>query len=135
MGLTLGCNKNHVVRAALESIPYQIKDVIAAMENESGVSLQQLNVDGGITANKFIMQFLADLLETEIVNIGIPDVSALGAACLAGLQAGIFEDLVHLERLGTDELTYTPRSDAQAAQTSYSGWQQAVQQLTIRPPQ
>jgi glycerol kinase len=132
-GLTLGCDKNHVVRAALESIPYQIKDVIVAMENESGVSLQQLKVDGGITANKFIMRFLADLLETDIVNIGIPDVSALGAACLAGLQAGVFEDIDHLKRLGTNELTYSPGPRAQAAQTSYGGWQQAIQQLMMGP--
>ncbi|MBN1317957.1 MAG: glycerol kinase GlpK [Anaerolineales bacterium] len=135
MGLTLGCNKNHVVRAALESIPYQIKDVIAAMQNESGVSLQQLKVDGGLTTNKFIMQFMTDLLDADVVNIGIADVSALGAACLAGLQAGIFEDINHLEQLGTNELIYSPGPDAQATQTSYGGWQKAVRQLTIRASQ
>jgi glycerol kinase len=134
MGLTFASDKNHVVRAALESIPYQIKDVIVAMENDSGISLQQLKVDGGITANKFVMQFLADLLETDIVNIGIPDVSALGAACLAGLRSGVFEDIDHLKRLGTNELTYSPGPDARAAKESHGRWQQAIQQLTIQPP-
>ena len=79
-GLTFDCNKNHVVRAALESIPYQIKDVIVAMEQDAGVELQELMVDGGITANKFVLQFLSDLLERKISNIGMADVSALGAA-------------------------------------------------------
>ncbi len=134
-GMTLGCDKKHVVRAALESIPYQIKDVILAMENESGVSLQKLKVDGGITANRFVMHFLADLLGTDITNIGIPDVSALGAASLAGLQAGIFEDADHLNRLATNERVCSPGPDAQAAQRSYGGWQQAIQQITMRTPQ
>ena len=133
-GLTLGCDKHHVVRAALESIPYQINDVIAAMENESGVGLEQLKVDGGITANRFIMQFLADLLGTGIANIGIPDVSARGAALMAGLQAGIFEDINHLKALETNAVTYSPGPDGHPAQASYSGWQQAVQQLTMGPP-
>ena len=135
MGLTLGSDKNHVVRAALESIPYQIKDVIVGMESDSGIRLRQLKVDGGITANKFVMRFLASLVETEVVNIGIPDVSALGAACLAGLRAGLFQDIDHLTRLATNELTYSTGPDAQAVQASYRGWQQVVQQLTMRPPQ
>ena len=135
MGLTLGSDKNHVVRAALESIPYQIKDVIVAMENESGIRLEQLKVDGGITANKFVMRFLADLLEVDVTNIGIPDVSALGAACLAGLQSGLFENIDDLKQLTVNEQTCSPASDAQAVRTFYGHWQQAVQQLTMRLPQ
>ena len=131
MGLTLGCNKNNVVRAALESIPYQIKDVIVAMEKGSGLSLQQLKVDGGITANRFVMRFLADLLRTEVVNIGIADVSALGAAYLAGLQSGIFADIDQLKQLSTDEQAYSPGPDVQSTHASYEGWQKAIQQLTM----
>lgn len=71
LGLTFGCDRNHVVRAALESVGYQIKDVIAAMEQDSGIKLEELKVDGGITANNFVMQFLADLLGTRVVNIGM----------------------------------------------------------------
>ncbi len=128
-GLTLGSDKNHVVRAALESIPYQIKDVMAAMECESGVGLQQLNVDGGITSNAFVMRFLADLLVAEVVNIGIADVSALGAALLAGLQEGVFEHIARLQQLNMEKRVYSPGPDAQGAQAAYEGWRKAVQTL------
>ncbi len=85
-GMSFGTTKNHIVRAALESIPYQIMDVITAMEKDAGISLKELNADGGITANKFIIQFIADLLNKKVATIGMPDVSALGAAFLAGLK-------------------------------------------------
>ncbi|UCD51059.1 MAG: glycerol kinase GlpK [Phycisphaerales bacterium] len=133
LGLTFGCDKNHVVRAALESIPYQIKDVVDAMDTDSGVTLQQLKVDGGLTTNHFVMQFLADLLGTEVVNVGIPDVSALGAACLAGLQRGIFGDLDRLEQLNVDQQTYCPGAGMPTAQRDYEGWKRIVQQLTAPP--
>jgi glycerol kinase len=130
LGLTFACDKNHVVRAALESIPYQIKDVIVAMEKDSGVPLHQLQVDGGITANQFVVQFLADLLETEVATIGMPDVSALGAALLAGLQCGMFEDTDRLEQLDMAKYTYVPGPGAEVAGVSYQGWKNAVEQLT-----
>jgi len=131
LGLTFGCDKNHVVRAALESIPYQIKDVIVAMEKESGVRLQQLKVDGGLTGNEFVMRFLADLLQTDVINIGIPDVSALGAACLAGLQWGAFEDIDQLEQLSMNEQVYLPGPDAQTAHVSYEEWKKAIQLVML----
>ena len=87
-GINFGTTKNHIVRAALESIPYQIADVIAAMEKDAKLSLKELMADGGITSNQFVIQFLADLLNKPVATIGMPDVSALGAAYLAGLQAG-----------------------------------------------
>ena len=135
LGLTLGCNKSHIVRAALESIPYQIKDVIVAMEDESGVGLEQLNVDGGITGNEFVMRFLADLLATEVVNIGLADVSALGAALLAGLHEGVFEDIARLQQLITKTQVYAPRSDAQGVRMAYEGWKRAVQTLVMSSSQ
>jgi glycerol kinase len=129
LGLTFGCGKNHIVRAALESIGYQIKDVIAAMEQDSGIKLEQLKVDGGITANRFVMQFLADLLATRVVNIGIEEVSALGAAYLAGLQHGIFQDVDQLKSLSIDRKQLCPSAAAKDAHASYEGWKKAVQQL------
>ncbi len=135
LGLTFGCDKSHIVRAALESIPYQIKDVVAAMEDESGLGLHQLNVDGGLTGNAFVMRFLADLLATEVVNIGIADVSALGAALLAGLQEGVFENIDQLQQLNTENAVYSPGPHAQMAQTAYKGWQKAVQTLVMSPSQ
>jgi len=129
LGLTLGSDRRHVARAALESIPYQIRDVMTAMEQDSGIQLRQLKADGGITANAFVMQFLTDLLGVDVVNIGIPDVSALGAACLAGLQQGIFKDVEQLEQLHVARRTYSPAADTQNVHAWYKGWKQAVQQL------
>jgi len=129
LGLTLGCDKSHVVRAALESIPFQIKDVIAAMEADSGIQLQELKVDGGITANRFVMQFLADLLNTNVVNIGMEEVSALGAAYMAGLRKGIFRDIDQLKNLNVGSKKFLPAPDRDKAPCSYEGWKDAVQQL------
>jgi glycerol kinase len=129
LGLTLGSDKRHIARAALESIPYQIRDVMTVMERDSGIRLQQLRVDGGITANRFVMQFLTDLLGVDVVNIGIPDVSALGAAFLAGLHEGLFQDIEQLERLSIGRQTYYPGLEWESVQGWYQGWRRAVQQL------
>ncbi|MCF7973308.1 MAG: glycerol kinase GlpK [Phycisphaerae bacterium] len=131
VGLTLGCDKHHIVRAALESIPFQIKDIIQAMEQDSGITLQQLRVDGGISANRFVMQFLTDLLQTQVVNIGMQDVSALGAAYMAGLQQGIFTDIDHLAKLNIDKTVFNPGSQADQGKafTMHQGWTRAIEQL------
>ena len=124
-GLTFGCNKNHIVRAALESIPYQIKDVIEAIQSDAGIQLQELMVNGGITANRFVIQFLADLLQKPVVNMGMPDVSALGAAYLAGLKSGIYKDLKHLKTLNAEKRTIQP-SGHTLALAGYDGWKKAI---------
>jgi len=129
LGLTFGCDKNHVVRAALESIPYQIKDVIATMERDSKIKLKELRVDGGITANQFIMQFLADLVKTNVVNIGMEEVSALGAAYLAGLHEGIFKDINQLVNLNLGKKQFSPGTNSETVLAFYEGWQKAVQTL------
>jgi glycerol kinase len=129
LGLNLGSNSKHIVRAALESIPYQIKDVISAMEQDSGATLKELKVDGGITANRFVMQFLANLLKTNVINIGLEEVSALGAACLAGLQQNIFADLAQLKKLATDKKKFSPNKDMKNVQAYYEGWKKAVERL------
>jgi Glycerol kinase len=124
-GLSFASSKNHIVRAALESIPYQIKDVVVAMEADAGLQLQQIMVDGGITANAFIIQFLADLLNKNVVTIGMPDVSALGAAYMAGLKAGVYRDLEHLQQLNSDRNVRKP-GDVAKAQVGYAGWKRVV---------
>jgi glycerol kinase len=129
LGLNLGCNKNHIVRAALESIPYQIKDVIIAMEQDSGIKLKELKVDGGVTANYFVMQFLANLLKTNVINIGLEEVSALGAACLAGLRQNIFSDIDQLKNLITGRKQFSPNKDTEKVHASYEDWKKAVKQL------
>jgi glycerol kinase len=129
LGLTFGCDRNHIVRAALESIPYRIKDVIAAMETDSKIKLKELRVDGGITANRFVMQFLADLLQTNVVNIGMEEVSALGAAYLAGLEEGIFKDIKQLANLNLGKKQFSPGTNSENVFAFYEGWQKAVQML------
>jgi glycerol kinase len=129
LGLTLGTDKRHLARAALESIPYQIRDVMTVLEQDSGIRLQQLRVDGGITANRFVMQFLTDLLGVDVVNIGIPDVSALGVAFLSGLREGLFQDIEQLTRLSIGRQIYCPGPQRENAHGWYDGWKKAVQQL------
>jgi len=128
-GLTLDCDKNHIVRAALESIPYQIKDVINAMENDSGIFLKELKVDGAIAANRFVMQFLADLLDKNVINIGLQEVSALGAAYLAGLHAGVFVNLDRIRSLNTNSYQYKPNAENETVASAYLGWKKAVQHM------
>ncbi len=124
-GLTFSANKNHIVRAALESISYQIKDVIVAMEADTNILLDQLIVDGGITSNHFIVQFLSDLLNKPVVNIGIADVSALGAAYLAGLQKQIYKDLDHLSQLNAEKKIANPSGD-ERVKIWYKRWADLV---------
>ena len=123
-GLSLNTNKNHIVRAALESIPYQINDVIVAMQADSKILLRELMTDGGITSNRFVMQFLSNLLAKTVTCMGTPDVSALGAAYLAGMKAGIFENIDSLKALKQNEIVFEPL-DKNAIQY-YEGWKKAI---------
>jgi len=125
-GINFSTTKDHIVRAALESIPYQIADVIAAMEKDAKLSLKELNADGGITSNKFVIQFLADLLNKPVATIGMPDVSALGAAYLAGLQAGVYQSIEVLKKLNSDKKNYLPRPDLSKVNEGYTGWQKTI---------
>jgi len=125
-GLTFGVGKSHIIRAALESIPYQIMDVITAMEEDTGVELQELMVNGGITANGFVLQFLADLLNKEVATKGMPDVSALGAAYLAGLECGLYRDLDQLASLNKKSAANFPTKNRVAISKAYAGWKAAI---------
>jgi len=127
-GLTFKSDKNHLVRAALESIPYQIKDVIVAMQQESNTSLETLHADGGITSNKFLMEFLTDLLETQVVNIGFTDVSGYGAALMAGLGIGVWKDVFDFPK-HDNSYTYYPSKDTSSVKKAYKGWQDIITDL------
>lgn len=124
-GLTFGSSKNHLIRAALESIVYQIKDVTEAMQADTGIPLQELMVNGGIASSQFVLQFLADLLGQPVIYKGMPDVSAQGAAWLAGLQAGVFADLDHLKSLNRKRPEVLPRNDPGMG-GYYEGWKKAI---------
>ena len=125
-GLSFGTTKNHIVRAALESIPYQIKDVIAAMENDTGVNLKQLVTNGGLTSNNFVMQFLADILDRPVNRGANPDVSAMGAAYMAGLYVGIFKDIEQLRTLSENDRVYQPSHNKSKVENWYTGWQKLI---------
>ena len=125
-GMSFGTTKSHLVRAALESIPYQIKDVIVAMEKDAAVSLKALMADGGITSNEFVIAFLADLLQKEVATIGNPDVSALGAAYLSGLQSGVYESIEALKLLNTEKKYHLPSITNNTVHEGYAGWQKTI---------
>lgn len=125
-GLTFGADKNHIVRAALESIPFQIKVVIDTIKKATGIELQELNADGGISRNKLVMQLIADLLGIRVRNLGLQDISAMGAALLAGLQADVYENIEELEMLSGKEITYSPHPENIGIKTIYTEWKKRV---------
>jgi glycerol kinase len=125
-GVSFGTTKNHIVRAALESIPYQIKDVIVAMEKDAAIPLKELHADGGITSNQFVMQLLSNLLQKNVTSIGMPDVSALGAAYMAGLKSGVYESIESIKKLNTDKKNYLPVTGLSKVKEAYTGWQKAI---------
>lgn len=125
-GLTFSANKNHIIRAALESIPFQIKDVIDVMEKDAGVPLSQLMIDGGITSNGLVVELLKDLLQKPVINIGIPDVSALGAAYLAGLKTGLYGSIAHLEELNASKLFHLPSMNT-SIEKAYEEWKKILE--------
>ena len=129
LNLTFDCGKNHIVRAALESIAYQIKDVISAMEEDGGIKQQRLKVDGAVSANRFVVQFLADLLDIPVERVEVREVSALGAAYLAGLQAGIFRDIEEIESLKIGLRRIDPSAGKAAVNRWYEKWRQTIKQL------
>ncbi|MFU2074903.1 glycerol kinase GlpK [Gallibacterium anatis] len=126
VGLSRGANRNHIVRATLESIAYQTKDVLEAMLSDSGEKLQSLRVDGGATANNFLMQFQADILNTQVERPTVKEVTALGAAYLAGLATGFWKDLEELRDKASIERTFLPDQNEAKQQRRYKGWKKAI---------
>ncbi len=124
-GLTRGANVNHIIRAAVESIAYQTKDVFDLMEQESKLKIRSLAVDGGACRNNFLMQFQADLLASAIVRPKMVDTTVTGTAHLAGVMAGIWsvKDLAGMR--GVDKV-FRPAMSKKSAQEKYEGWQKAV---------
>jgi len=125
-GMSFGTTKDHIVRAALESVAYQVRDVIEAMEKDANISLKELNANGGIAVNGFVMQFLADLLQKKVCASGMPDISALGAAYLAGLHAGVYESIAALKKLDSKKNQYQPNPQNSTAQQGYAGWKKEI---------
>ncbi|MDV6378256.1 glycerol kinase GlpK [Sporosarcina sp. GW1-11] len=125
-GLTRGTTKEHFVRATLESLAYQTKDVLDAMEADSGIALKTLRVDGGAVSNNFIMQFQSDILNVPVERSMINETTALGAAYLAGLAVGFWRDCEEISTHWRLDRTFQPDMDEVTREELYKGWQKAI---------
>lgn len=126
-GLTRGAGKSHLIRATLESLAYQTKDVLTAMEADSGISLRSLKVDGGATENNLLMQFQADILGTAVERPDITETTAMGAAYLAGLATGFWSSRDELKKQWRLDRRFEPSMEEATRSRLYRGWKKAVQ--------
>ena len=126
VGLTRGCSREHFIRAALESIAFQTADVLAAMEQDAGVKLKSLKVDGGASANNFLMQFQSDILGAEVRRPECIETTALGAACLAGLAVGYWKDLKEIRENWQLGSVFLPAMEKEKRESLLKGWKKAV---------
>jgi glycerol kinase len=127
VGLTRGASKAHIVRAGLEGIAYQVKDMIDAMGQDAGAPMQILKVDGGASVNRFLMQFQADILRCPIDKPAMVETTALGAAFLAGLCTGVWKDIMDISDIRQSDHIFRPKMDAALAKKYYDGWKKAVE--------
>lgn len=126
LGLTRGAGKAHLIRATVESLAYQVTDVIHAMEKDSGMKLSFLRVDGGASANNFLMQFQSDLLDAQVVRPSCIETTALGAAYMAGLAAGFWKDAEEIRQNWKQEREFSPSVEPKKREDLLKGWQKAV---------
>lgn len=126
LGLTRGANKNHIIRATLESIAYQTRDVLEAMQEDSGIQLAELKVDGGAAANNFLMEFQADILGTKVRRPVVLETTALGAAYLAGLAVGFWESKEEIKGKWILDQEFVPNMGEKEKEKKYRGWKKAV---------
>ena len=127
VGMTRGTGRAHIVRAALEAIAYQSEDLMAAMIRDSGSKPERLQVDGGASANSFLMQFQADISGIPVVRPRVLETTALGAALLAGLGAGVYGSLEETAKVWEKDLEFVPRMDEATRRLHLSGWHRAVE--------
>lgn len=130
-GLTRGTTKAHFIRATLESLAYQTKDVLDAMITDSGIELKTLRVDGGAVKNNFLMQFQSDLLEVPVERPVVQETTALGAAYLAGLAVGYWESKEEIAKQWKNERTFKNELDEEKSNQLYKGWQKAVEATRV----
>ena len=126
-GITRGTNRGHIARATLEAIAYQVRDVIDTMRSETGIGIPVLRVDGGGTANSFLMQFQADIMNIPIQVAAIAETTALGVAYLAGLATGMWKNTGEISNKWRSSFTYEPAMSADKRENLYSNWKRAVE--------
>lgn len=125
-GLTRGSNRNHVIRAALESIAYQTNDLIIAMQKDTNLNIETLKVDGGASRNNFLMQFQADISSLNVEKSKIMETTALGAAFLAGLKVNVWPSVDEIKRIWTVDTKFKPKMDENVKKSYISKWNKAV---------
>ena len=125
-GLTRGSSRSHLIRATLESVAYQTKDVLSVMERDSGIQLKTLRVDGGMVRNQFLMQFQSDLLGVQVERPKVQETTALGAAYLAGLAVSYWKDKQDISQYWQLDTRFSPKMEEKEANRLYKGWQNAV---------
>ena len=126
VGLTRGCNKNHIIRATLDSLCYQVNDVLHAMEADSGIAMKALKVDGGACANNYLMQTMADISSLPVERPCCVETTALGAAYLAGLAVGYWQSTDEVVRNWSVDRTFLPNISAEERTRRIKGWNKAV---------
>jgi len=126
-GVTRGTTKEHFIRATLESLAYQTKDVLCAMEKDSGIELKTLRVDGGAVKNNFLMQFQSDILAVPVERPEVNETTALGAAYLAGLAVGYWENQEMIASQWNMDQSFSPKMDENVSEELYSGWKKAIE--------
>jgi len=126
-GLTRFVNKGHMARAVLEASAFQTKDIVESMNQDSGVALRSLKVDGGMVTNELLMQFQADLLNVPVIRPKITETTALGAAYAAGLAVGFWPDLESLRRNWTMDKTWLPAMSPEERENKFGDWKKAVE--------
>ena len=126
IGITRGTGRAHIIRAALESIAYQSADLVMAMESDCGRQPAEMRVDGGASANQFLMQFQADILGCRVIRPAVIETTALGVAMMAGLAVGLYEDMDALRKIWKKDLRLTPQMEESDRQAALRGWHRAV---------
>ena len=126
VGITRGTKREHIIRAAQESIAYQVADLVQAMEADTGIPLTALKADGGASRDLFLMQFQADIIDREVRRPAIRETTALGAAYLAGLAAGVWKDLDEIRRLWVCDISFLPNMEEETRGKLLSDWHRAV---------
>jgi glycerol kinase len=126
VGMTRYINKGHIARAALEATAYQTREVLDAMEKDSGVKLMDLKVDGGMVFDELLMQFQADILDVPVIRPKVAETTALGAAYAAGLAVGFWKNLDELRAHWGKDKEWQPQMDSAKRETLYAGWKKAV---------
>lgn len=131
-GITRGTTKNHIIRAALESIAYQVHDIVAAMERDAGVKVERLSVDGGASANNFLMNFQADILGCSVACPEVVETTALGAAYIAGLNCGYWKDTDEIRKNRNTVRVFSPSMDEGERLKLLDGWKSAVEKARLK---